>query len=341
MIGTILETPLLIVIPLLSAATGFIFALAIKKFAYKLGLVDIPNIRSAHSQPTPGGGGMGIPIAAGLVTFVWAGSMHWMVGLALFLSAFSFIDDIKELPVRVRFLTQLGVALALVWVCKKEYIVLLDREWGVAAVIVFFLFTAAFITATTNFFNFMDGINGISGSMSIISFGLLGVYAFYFKGDPYLPILSIAVVFSSLGFLALNFHRARVFMGDVGSIFIGNLFAAVAVWQARSIKEFLLLLSFQSTLYIDCISTIILRLWDKENILKAHKRHLYQRFVHRLKWSHTRVTLLYSAVQLLAGLFAILFFKYSIFYLLGLWLLLISVYWFIRVKMNFISNDDL
>jgi UDP-N-acetylmuramyl pentapeptide phosphotransferase/UDP-N-acetylglucosamine-1-phosphate transferase len=156
----------------------------------------------------------------------------------------------------------------------------------------------------------------------------------YFKGSSILGPLCFAVFFSTLGYLPVNFPKARVFMGDVGSIFLGNLFAAVVIWQARSFKEFLLLLAFQGTLYIDCISTIFLRISKNENVLQAHNKHLYQRLVHQFKWSHTRVTLLFSLFQLAMGLIAIWLFHYSLFYLILLWIIVFLLYWFIRYRLK-------
>lgn len=326
-----------IIFSLFSFFIGFISALLITKFGQKLGLVDIPNIRSSHKHPTPRGGGIGIPIAAGIVTFILLKSLYIMVGFALILAIFTFIDDKKGLPIRIRFILQLLLALALVLTCRSDFISLINHRLGLGAVLVFIAFAAFFITAATNFFNFMDGINGISGLIAIISFGLLGVYTFFYKTGSDIPLLSIVIVFSAMGFLLLNFPRARVFMGDVGSIFTGNLFAAAVVLQSAGVKEFLLLTLFQATFYIDCISTLIIRLFNKENILEAHKKHLYQRFVHGLKWSHIRVTLLYSLVQVFTGLIALWLYQYNIFYLVLLWLILVSSYWFARLKMNLIN----
>lgn len=314
----------------LSFGVGLFFAFLVSRYAERLGLVDIPNVRSSHTVPTPRGGGIGIPVMVAGVVFLFSPSFAVMVGLGLVLSVFALIDDKKGLPVKVRFLLQLVLALVLVLVYRGDLLRLVEREWGVLVTVLVVFFAVIFITASTNFFNFMDGINGISGFMAIVSFGLLMVYGVYFKGGGEFLLLCGAVVFSSMGFLVMNFPRARVFMGDVGSIFIGNLFAGVVIFWVGGVKEFLLLTLFQVTMYLDCVSTIILRFFKGENILQAHKKHLYQRLVHGLRWSHVRVTLLFSLVQLVVGVGAIFLYKYHVLYLIGLWLFLIIVYWIVR-----------
>ena len=320
-----------------SIIMGFSCALVVAKYGLQLGFTDVPNDRSAHTRIIPRSGGIGIPVAVILVVWIWTGRLvpvGVIAGLALLLSIFSLIDDRKGLSVTIRFLTQFSLAVVIVWIFKGEFLQLVENEWGLVFVIGAVMVGAVFITATTNFFNFMDGINGIAGFMSLISFGLIGFYAIYIKEAPAVPVLCYAVFFSTLGYLPVNFPRARVFMGDVGSIFIGNLFAAVVVWQAGSIKEFILLLSFQGTLYIDCISTICLRFSKGENVLQAHNKHLYQRFVHQFKWSHTRTTLVYSLFQLLMGVVGLLLFKYSVIYLIILWVSMFLFYWLIRFRLK-------
>lgn len=323
--------PNFLFIALGSIVLGFAGAWVVAKYGFKLKLVDIPNDRSSHTVPTPRGGGMGIPFAVGVAAFLVIQSYYVMVGLALVLSFFTFIDDRKGLPVKVRFGFQLLSALVFVVVCRAGFLRVVNREWGGVVMAAVVLFVVLFITASTNFFNFMDGINGISGFMAVVSFGLLGGYYLYYGVGEGLIVISVTVVFSSVGFLFMNFPKGRVFMGDVGSIFIGNLFIFVVIYQVGGVKEFLLLTLFQGTMYLDCVSTLILRLVRGENILQAHKKHLYQRLVHGVGWSHTRVTLLFSLVQFLVGIGAIFLYKYHVLYLAGLWLFLIIVYWVIRL----------
>jgi Fuc2NAc and GlcNAc transferase len=330
-------SPRILLITAGSFFTGLAAAWIIAKYGFKLKLVDIPNVRSSHTIPTPRGGGMGVPLATALAAFLFLPSLYIITALALVLSVFTIIDDRKGLPVKVRFGFQLVLAAAFIFLCKKDFVALVKHDWGTVIMLLYVLLAVLFITASTNFFNFMDGINGISGFMAIVSFGLLGVYHFFYNPGSTFPVLSTAVVFSTAGFLLLNFPRARVFMGDVGSIFIGNLFALAVIFQAHGFKEFLLLTLFQSTMYLDCVSTIILRLFNGENILQAHKKHLYQRLVHGVGWSHTRATILFSLFQLLAGTAALLLYDHHILYLVGLWIVLVIIYWISRY---FASGDQ-
>src|SRR4030065_2467558 len=110
-----------------------------------------------------------------------------------------------------------------------------------------FLFWLIFITATTNFYNFMDGINGIAGLTGLIGFGLMAYFAYFMLNDYDLFLMSMILATGCIGFLPFNFPRARVFMGDVGSIFLGFVFASFVVKLSTSINIFLCLIMFLCT----------------------------------------------------------------------------------------------
>ncbi len=311
----------------LSFIIGLVSAFIISKVGFQLRLADIPIERSSHDKPIPKGGGIGIPIAVGLTTFLFINTSYWLVGLALILSVIAMINDRTELSVSFRLILGFILALVLVIVYKKELLSVIRDHYGLIVMLFIVIFLTIYIVASANFFNFMDGINGIAGFEAIISFSFLGIYALYFKNFPEISTISFSVAAASAGFLLINFPKATVFMGDVGSIFIGFFFAGIVIYLAADIKEFLILILFQSIFYIDCISTIVLRLLNRENILKAHKKHLYQKLTHSLGWTHSRVTIYFGFAQILIGFLGLILFRLDIVFLIMFWSILLMAYW--------------
>lgn len=315
---------------------SFLISLAIvfmiSKFGLKLGFVDIPNTRSSHKKITPRGGGIGIPIALLLIVLFFVKNFYLVIIFSFILSVFSLIDDKIDLPAFLRFFVEFGFAIVLIIFYKKDLFEQIKTDYGLIIGVVVFFFIAIIITAATNFFNFMDGINGIAGFEAIISFGLLTFYTDYIIDIQPIFLISLSIIASSAGFLIFNFPKARVFMGDTGSIFLGFLFVSLIVIIAKDLKELLILLTFQSVFYIDCISTIFLRIYRKENILKPHLQHLYQRLVHQKGFSHVFVTLTYSIVQIIIGIIAFLLISENFLWILYFWIFLFLIYFVLRVK---------
>jgi len=125
-------------------------------------------------------------------------------------------------------------------------------------------------------------------------------------------LMSTALAAGCIGFLPFNFPRARVFMGDVGSIFLGFVFAAFVVKLSTSVNVFLCLIMFLCTFYADAVLTVIYRWKRGENLMQAHRSHLYQYLSNELKLPHWKVTLLYAAVQLCFGIFAVAAYQWGL-----------------------------
>lgn len=321
----------------LSIMIGCFSAYVISRLGIRFGFVDTPNIRSSHKQITPRGGGIGIPIALLLIVLFFIKDLYLIMFLSVILSVFSLIDDKMNLPVFLRFGIEVFFSIAVILLYKKNLLFKVKEDYGlILALGVIFILTIL-ITAATNFFNFMDGIDGIAGFEAIISFGLLAYYISHYKNSEPLFIISLSVIASSIGFLIFNFPKARVFMGDVGSIFLGFLFASLVVIVAKDLKELLVLLSFQSVFYVDCISTIFIRAYRRENIFKAHLMHLYQRLVHKLGWSHPKVTIVYSITQVIIAIIGILLLNEKLIYLLIYLSCIFFFYFVIRIRGNLIE----
>ena len=159
-----------------------------------------------------------------------------------------------------------------------------------------------YICGTTNLYNFMDGIDGIAGVMGVVCFGLLAFY-FHIRGvEPLLQELSICISIACAAFLTLNLPRARVFMGDVGSILLGFVFATMVISASTDLSMFLSAMSFLFVFYMDELVTMLVRLRNRENLLTPHRRHVYQLLANEGGLPHWKISVAYGAVQLAVGI---------------------------------------
>jgi Fuc2NAc and GlcNAc transferase len=157
---------------------------------------------------------------------------------------------------------------------------------------------AVFIVGTVNYYNFMDGINGIAGITGVVGFGLLGWFAAVEGADPGIIALCVCLGLACLGFLPFNMPKARVFMGDVGSILLGFVFAGMVVWLSKSVLDFLCLANFLFPFYADELTTLVVRLKDGDKLTKPHRKHLYQLLANERGIAHWKESVGYGVLQL-------------------------------------------
>jgi Fuc2NAc and GlcNAc transferase len=258
------------------------------------GLLDKANDRSSHEGVVPKGGGIGILAAFLLASWVLAlPILFWMCAGLIYL--LSLYGDRREIPPKVRlsiqFLGSVGLLFGLFY---WE-----GRGWPVYLLIPFF---AVFIAGTANYYNFMDGINGIGGITGVVGFGLLAFYAYLSGVGSSFATLAICMSLSCLGFLPFNMPRAKVFMGDVGSILLGFVFAAMVVLLSKSLLDFVCLSAFLFLFYADELTTIVVRLKNGENLTRPHRRHLYQLLANEKGIAHWKISAGYGIFQLAVGL---------------------------------------
>jgi UDP-N-acetylmuramyl pentapeptide phosphotransferase/UDP-N-acetylglucosamine-1-phosphate transferase len=250
-------------------------------------VLDRPNERSLHTRPVARTGG--IAIIAGL-TFGWLlvpePPAVAVLCAALALAAISFLDDVRGLPVVIRLLVHLATAAALVWSLHMH--------------LVFVLPATLALVWMTNLFNFMDGSDGLAGGMALIGFGSYG-FAAWLNSDVYFAMINWSVASAALAFLCFNFHPARIFMGDVGSIPLGFLAGAAGLvgWQ-RGVWEMWLPLLVFSPFIVDASVTLMKRLLRAEKVWQAHREHYYQRLV-LLGLGHRNTALAEYVLMLAAG----------------------------------------
>lgn len=313
---------------LILSFTSFVISLlavALIKQRFRQHLLDIPNDRSSHSQPTPRGGGLGFIIAFAItsaIASVWTSNFTptlpnqltnpdqlvvWVILIPL--TIIGIIDDQRGVPASLRYLVQLAVA-----GLAAAYFGSFPQPWltslGTAGTILAIAFTAIGVTALINFYNFMDGLDGIVAGVTILQLAFL---AFYFN-QPVLWLLGAAL----LGFLWWNWSPAKIFMGDAGSTVLGASVAIALLNNSNNPVQAWSALAVTFPIVGDALYTIVQRLMRHENIFKAHRSHLYQR-LHQAGWSHAQVAIAYI-IATLAIILAITNFGTT-----GSWLSLIAV----------------
>lgn len=238
------------------------------------GFMDNPNQRSSHIKATPRGGGLSFVIVGTLLTVMYEPApSKWVPVICLPLALIGLIDDFKGLATFFRYLVQVLTATVLV-VFSNQSLPLWE-----ALLCIFIL------TAIINFTNFMDGLDGLVAGCGVLLLASTSSWA-----------ISGAI----LGFLIWNWSPAKVFMGDVGSTFIGGVFGGM-ILQTHNYHDSFLLLLTGFPLFADAFICVIRRLINGENILEAHRKHLFQR-LHQVNWSHQSVAVLYvGAVAILLG----------------------------------------
>ncbi len=274
--------------------------------------MDIPNKRSSHEVPLPVGGGIAIVatfyLGLLLVYFIADVVMveqkiFWgFTFSSLLIAAISFYDDFSSRPFFIKLLSQI---IAVSFVMFLGIVIhRIDFPWigtkylGAAGYVVTLLWMVGLI----NTYNFMDGLNGMAGGNAIIAAVFFCIIS-YSKGSNFVYIISYLIIAGTSGFIVFNFPKARLFMGDVGSTFLGFLFAILAIIAALYDHSHTSLLVVPLLLFhfiYDTFFTFIRRLIRKENVFKAHRTHLYQLF-NQLGYSHTIVSIFYFAVGIAQG----------------------------------------
>jgi Fuc2NAc and GlcNAc transferase len=289
----IIDFTALLLTTLLSAAlTGIV-----RRYAMRSQLMDLPNARSSHVFPTPRGGGIAVvlTIFLGVIVLMCLKRLSLVAGLGMVLPAgavaiVGFMDDRYGLPVVPRLMVHLAAATTLVGA------LLLQSNWGLDLLLLSLL---AFIGIAwnINLFNFMDGIDGIASSEALFVAGASGVLL-HVGGHNEVATTAFLSAAACLGFLLWNWPPAKIFMGDVGSGFLGFWLGALALWAhvegGLSLWTSLLL---GSVFVADATVTLLARMARGAQWHQAHRAHAYQHLSR--KWrSHAKVTSLVWSLNL-------------------------------------------
>lgn len=237
--------------------------------------LDHPNPRSLHEAPIPRTGGIGIHAGIVLAWAIAAPNLPDAAWAAFaVMLAVSLLDDVGGVPAAWR----LGVHLLAAGLFTAD--VLLDTHGWIAVAAV-----ALAIAWMANLYNFMDGSDGLAGGMAFFGFAGYGVAA-WLSGSTAFALLSFSVAAAAAAFLVFNFHPARIFMGDVGSVplgFLAGAFGAIG-WLQRDWSWWFPVLVF-SPFIVDASVTLVRRLLQREKVWQAHRDHYYQRLV-LMGWGH-------------------------------------------------------
>ena len=275
---------------------NFIFFLSNFSISYILTLISInpftsfipdkPNERSAHKYIKPRGGGLFIFIPS-VISYCVLG--QYQILLLLPLSIVSFWDDIKKIKVSIRLITQILTVICLLY--WSPYI-LIQKDINNFSIITF-IFALAILVGTSiiNFSNFMDGSDGL------LSGCILLVLLF---SDPLTDVNVWPICGAIFGFILLNWYPSKIFLGDIGSNFLGS-FIILILLNTHSYTEILKIILLTTPLFADSSFCIFRRLINHQNIFSSHSLHLYQRLI-KAGWNHSRVCLTYCLCISLIGI---------------------------------------
>lgn len=283
-----------------------LLTLGVRRAAGGLGLIDVPNERSSHALPTPKGGGVAIAIsslaAMGLLCVLGLMPVHLFLAIApgaAAVAAVGLIDDITPLTARVRLLIHF-IAAAWAVVCigpvgffnhfAPETPELRWLEYAVSTVgIVWFL----------NMYNFMDGIDGIATSQAIFMCAGVALLAVFSAGLAHIAAAALVIGAACCGFLLWNWPPAKIFMGDVGSGYLGFVFAVLGLAtgaHAHSGFGVWSCLILAGVFAVDATFTVVRRFLRGEQVTQAHRTHAFQLLTEKL--GHRNVTLSIALVNL-------------------------------------------
>ena len=296
-------------------------------FAKRLRIVDRPHHQSSHTGIIVRGGGVIFYVAFLIWSlshgFQWGGGL---LGLTI-IAGVSFLDDVHSISPKIRLICQFIAILVMF-----DHSGLLKNSLHVIIIL------AISCVGAMNIYNFMDGINGMTGGYSlVVSLALLYVNANMVHFAP--PSLIMFVIVSIVIFNLFNFRlRARCFAGDVGSLSIGFIivyFVLILALRGHSMSWIAML----SVYLVDGGMTILHRLLLRENIIKPHKKHAYQIMANELKMPHLLVSGIYMALQAICCTVYIMWPGYPSFFaifgvLIAMYLAFMKKYYHLHVKMS-------
>ncbi len=252
-------------------------------------LLEKPNSRSSHIIPKPSGGGISFVLSYTFFSLIFRNNL---VLICLPLAALGFLDDLFNLNRGLRYLIQVLTATLIIYNSSFFSNFLLEMN-PILFVLTFILFII-FITSIINFINFMDGLDGLVCTCLIIIF---------ITASLLINSNLILLVGALLGFLLWNWYPSKVFMGDIGSTFLGGILA-LTMFQVNSSDNFLRIIIISSPLLLDACICLIRRFFAKQNIFSSHCLHLYQR-LYKAGWSHSKVTIFYMIPTLILAILSI------------------------------------
>jgi glycosyltransferase WbpL len=292
----------------MTALAAFLLTIALtavmRRLALAQGVLDVPNDRSSHQVPTPRGGGVAIAVstAAASAILLWRGALDLPLFLALTgggmaVAFVGYLDDRRPLSARIRFVAHLAAG---VWAlaCLGGLPSLRYGDHLLSLGWLGYVVGALGVAWTLNLFNFMDGIDGIAASEAVFIVWGASVLALVTQAT---GVPAMGFVFGAVccGFLVWNWPPAKIFMGDVGSGYVGYVLVVLAVGAARENPVAIYVWTILGGVFFcDAFVTLVCRVLRGERVYQAHRSHAYQRLARRWE-SHRRVTLAVMMVNLI------------------------------------------
>ena len=318
---------------LAAAMLTAIFTGVVRWLALSRSILDHPNERSAHTAPTPRGGGLAVVVvvASWLTLAGFAGIAEWKFvagvgGGSVAVAAIGWLDDLRSLSANVRLACHFLAATWTVWCLGGMPSLSLgytNAHLGIAGAVL----AVVGLVWMTNLFNFMDGIDGIAG-VEALSIGAFGGGLLLVSGAPVLATLSLVTAGAAFGFLLWNWSPARIFLGDVGSGFLGFVFGSLAIASENAQRLPVMIWAILAAAFIVDATITFGRRLRRGYWRHAHRTHAYQRAVQSGR-SHAIVSGGVAGLNVLLGAIAIVTFQGHVPLLLGVTLafaLVIAVY---------------
>lgn len=284
----------------------------IKRIAIHINALDIPNERKVHTKPIPRLGGLGIFLGFLLGYMIFGQNTIQMnsilIGSFIILIT-GIIDDIKPISAKSKLIGQIAASsvIAIYGQVLLQNVTIwgFNIEFGVLS----YPITILFIVACTNIINLIDGLDGLSGGISSIFY--LSTIIICFFQDRYMELeflLSLIMLGSTLGFLIHNFHPAKIFAGDSGSLFMGFSIAVISLlgFKTTAITSVFIPLMILAVPILDTFFAIIRRLLKHQKISTPDKQHLHHQLL-KMKFSHRNTVLIIYAINILFATASILY----------------------------------
>ncbi|MNO49926.1 putative undecaprenyl-phosphate N-acetylglucosaminyl 1-phosphate transferase [compost metagenome] len=307
---------------------GFVVALGlalgltplVKKFAFKVGAVDVPNARKVHTRIMPRLGGLGIYLSFIIALFILLPFIPdtFTVREVNFVKAFlvggsmivllGALDDRFDLPAKLKFVIQIATACVVVFGfdIRLEFANIPFHTYSSVESWIAIPFTILWIVGVTNAINLIDGLDGLAAGVSAIAIGTIAVMAFI-MGNIVVALLCLLLLGSIIGFLFFNFHPAKIFMGDSGSLFLGFSLALLSLlgFKQVAIVSFLTPLILIGVPLSDTMFAILRRWMQKKPIFSPDKGHLHH-CLRELGFSHRQTVLIIYSIAAFFGVLAII-----------------------------------
>lgn len=286
-----------------SFAVSTFFTALMLRIALRRNWLDVPNARSSHALPTPRGAGLSIVVAffLSIILLTSIGMMDVRDAMALMvggsaMALVGLLDDRQDVRPSLRLGVHVTAALLSVIALKNAPQAALS-SWGLHSVWATGAIAAILVVWIANLFNFMDGIDGLAGSEAVFVLGSAAWLNADHGGSLALTVAMASLAAADLGFLVWNWPPARIFMGDVGSGFIGFTIAVFALLcTERGILPIEVWGILGGVFVVDSTTTLIRRILRGDRWYESHRIHAYQHLARRWK-SHLRVTISISAIN--------------------------------------------